>query len=779
MATVWKVTGLRVVRYTDSSVIAWWQFQTGTTTAHFSVYWEEWDRIHGTWVPAGNSNVGTDQYTTSGGKWFYAQHSTNSSTNVSKVRVWVDPVPKSGSSWKHAGTYSAWAFTPQFDDAVGEAMDPREVEVSWDEGGTGVVVEWGDPDAMWDRVSVYRSVDGGDMSLLKRVGTAGPYVDRSLSAGHTYRYAVQARLSGSEECERSAPSEAMRTRPATPTGLKAKAVGPTSVRLDWQDSGTTGDGWRVEWSADADAWDNHADVSTDDHEGTPGPDGRSWRTVDVGEAGAETWFRLRRTLSGAPEAQSISGWATAGKATKVRCVAGTVPAAPTLGATPASVPADGTLVVTWTHNSEDGSDQSAFELQAAATSSMSGATAYTGTTDSSATLSPASLGVGDGGAVWWRVRTKGALDEWSPWSASASVTVWAAPVAGVTVAAAVDSLPFIVSLDVGATSAGNRPTLMWLGVYATEGYRTVGPDGTEERVAAGECLWSTEAAPGERGCSASGWSVSLAASDVRLEGGQTYEARGGCVTAQGMTCEAVPATFIAELGGDVTGCDADVEVDHDGLFATVSPRCTDGPDGELREGVTLSVWRVGADGTELVADGLPNDGAATCVDLHPPFVRATYRVVATDATTGAPGSADVSIEWPAPGLVIQWGESLVAGEDGSLSLDARRLVLPYDVEISRKWSKESSLNEWQGRRYPVSRYETQRGDEATWSCVLDRRELALWEAVEELATLMEDVHVRDTMGGSYTAHVQVSRLDAKYGSGKSSVTLAVTRVEGE
>ena len=83
-----------------------------------------------------------------------------------------------------------------------------------------------------------------------------------------------------------------------------------------------------------------------------------------------------------------------------------------------------------------------------------------------------------------------------------------------------------------------------------------------------------------------------------------------------------------------------------------------------------------------------------------------------------------------------------------------------------------------GRKDPVSRYGTQRGRTATWSCVVSRYEgLDQVNAVRALAAYMGDVYVREPYGSGYWAHVDVSSLGIIHGERAVQVSLNVTKVE--
>lgn len=794
MATVWKVEGLyvSVLDQGDGTVIAHWKFNTGSTTDHFSVYWEYWNTTNSMWVLASESgqNVPTSSYEThSGVKWFQTTWSPNGAAETStKIRIYVDPIPKSGSSWRHGGVYSNPITNPKWTNLNGEALEPPSYDIDW--YGDLIRLNATSAPTLSKYIVYYRSQDGGSFSKLK-TSTINTPVSVTPANGHYYQFQAAWMLADQKTVgERSLPSEVFYGRPMRPTNLTAKVVAcdaeSGSVRLDWKDGGSTGDKYLVEWSTDPNAWDNHADVESSEEPGQPDSENYGWRTIGGLEPGKTYWFRVKRGESKAEDSYEWSDYACVGSENsrnlQVSCVMGTRPSAPTLGQVPSSAPVDDPLTLSWTHNSEDGSAQTAYEVQV---NTGSWTQQSTGTTEQSVTFTPSASGFADGSTVQWRVRTKGALDtdsadDWSPWSATGSVTVWAKPSATIYVPDPVESLPLGMQLEVGSTSVGNRPTRFWLMIAADEPYESIGPDGDPTWVAEGETIWSGEAVPGDDGCTASGWDLSLNVVDIRLFSGITYVVTGGCYTSQGLRSEATPTTFVADIGQTaIDGCDADVTFDNATMSATIMPRCTDGPEGELLEGVTLSVWRLG-DGNELIGEWLANDGYAVCLDPHPTFGTCVYRIVATGTSTGAQGSSDVTLTTNAPGIVIQWDEEWGDPENTAdgVSFSGQRLVLPFNVDVTEQWAKQSSLNEWAGRKSPVSRYGTQRGHTATWTCSLNRyKGLDQVNAVRKLATHMGDVYVREPYGSGYWAHVDVGSLGATHGNPEVQVSLNVTRVE--
>ena len=577
MATIWRVTNYRLARLSPYStdVIAYWKFNCGSTTDKFRLWWEWWSTSQGKWILGTESSVsvGTDHYEQSE---FQATWTPPSEPDATLVRVTVDPIPKSGSKWKHGSVYIPSIPNPNWEDAYGEALEAPTVSAERAQDGS-VTVSWGEPPELAASIVIFESDDGGPMSVLRTFPASGTldisghvigrYFSATLRDGHTYSWSGCWQLADKKTRGlTSTATDTFEARPLAPTDLTARAVSGTSVRLDWVDHGISGDTWRVEGNTNPEAWDDHMEPQ-ETWEATsisPDDDGKNWYTVDGLEAGTAYWFRVVRVSEEAGD----SDWATSGSSEQVRCVAGTPPQAPTLAAVPSCAPIDEPLRLAWTHNSEDGSAQTHYEV-ALYVDGDEVTPHLTGNSTSSVTIDPSSYNVSDGSSISWKVRTQGATEQWAAdggWSQSGTIIVWAKPTSTITVDATVDELPFDVTLAAGATATANAPTRMWLAIVCVSCHTAIMPDGTERWVPEGELVWEGEAVPGEDGCTVSGWSVSLGAMDVRLESGQEYEARGGCMTAQGMVSEATPAPFDCDVSQtDVTGCDCTATLDPDTL----------------------------------------------------------------------------------------------------------------------------------------------------------------------------------------------------------------------
>lgn len=796
MATVWKVNSLfcEVLNQQDGTVIAHWKFDTGTTTDRFSVWWEYWNTTTGTWVLYESSTSSEKWEHYKSGDWFQNVWTPDDAPTSTHVRCYVRPWATKDSNgnyrWKSAGAYTKKIQNPKWQNLHTDFRQPPDLDLEYYQNGQ-YRFTWDSAPTLARYIVIYSQANGsGSFNKLKTYQVNANSETIKLGTGKKYRFL--ARWSIDDKAKTTSNSSYATVyyygRPNAPTDLSCRLAtcdaNEGSVRLSWKDSGYSGDRYRIEWSEYSNAWDIHRDdISSEDTDpGTVSPDGNGNTTYTVSglEPGTRYYFRVRRLDSRAEDYYQRSGYATVtAKVYSVSCVVGTKPSPPTLGLVPLSVDMNEPLTLTWTHNSEDASAQTAYQLRAKVGSGAY-STISTGTTDTSYVMTPSSI-AGDGDEVSWQVRTKGGLDtgsssDWSNWSAVGTFTAYSLPAPTIDVSD-MESYPLEIGISAPSGTAANAPERCVVQVVADEDYETVGFDGEPVYVTQGDVIWSGEHVFGDE----QSYDISLMPQDAIFSEGISYVVHANVITKLGMVGDATPADFTCDISASaIYGCDCEATFDPQTLAATIEPVCTDGPGGSITSGLTLSVWRVTPDGTELVADGMTNDGTALCVDPHPTFGACTYRVVAIDDTTGGVGFADATFNWKGPGVVIQWEEAFTepSNDIDGVSYSGHRVILPYNIDVSEQWDKQSSLNEWAGRKHPVSRYGTQRGHTATWSCDIRKYGgLSQTNEVRQLASYMGDCHVREPYGSGYTAHVQVSGISYAHADGAVHVSFTVTRVE--
>ena len=104
-------------------------------------------------------------------------------------------------------------------------------------------------------------------------------------------------------------------------------------------------------------------------------------------------------------------------------------------------------------------------------------------------------------------------------------------------------------------------------------------------------------------------------------------------------------------------------------------------------------------------------------------------------------------------------------------------MLPYNINVSDKYSMDSELVKYAGRKRPVSYYGTQLGETSSWSMEIPKDDKDTLYAIRRLAIWTGDVYVREPSGSGYWANISVS-YNQNHDSVTIPITLDITRVEG-
>lgn len=206
----------------------------------------------------------------------------------------------------------------------------------------------------------------------------------------------------------------------------------------------------------------------------------------------------------------------------------------------------------------------------------------------------------------------------------------------------------------------------------------------------------------------------------------------------------------------------------------------------LVENVTLAVYRREFDGSFTeIATGLSNTDATYVTDPHPALDYARYRIIATSTITGAVSYYDLP-NYPVGGtaVIIQWDEEWTDffsyGEADDLiepSWSGSLLKLPYNIDVSDKYSPDVALVKYIGRKRPVSYFGTQLGESSTWNVVIEKSDEETLYALRRLSIWAGNAYVREPSGTGYWAKVTVS-FSQKHNDLTIPVSLDIERVEG-
>lgn len=319
-------------------------------------------------------------------------------------------IPVSSGGWIQVATFTVPKVNaaPAPSNVVNTRDSDNKNTISWTNNPT--------TNAHYDSLKIQRSVDGGGYSDLSGAtalsATATSYADTTTSANHFYSYRVVSTNVGGTGT--SVASNTTYNTPAAPSNLKAARNAANGVDLTWTNSGISQEA--TEWSRSSDAganWTAPASIT-----------GTTVTSYTDGAAGGGTHrYRVRNRRG-----TLYSAWS----AVSADVVTIMPPKAPTLTA-PASGAAismaAGTVRMAWTHNPEDGSAQTAAQVDISTnggtswtTQQLNGATAYFD--------APLTWAVNT--TVMWRVRTKGADPNYGDYSTSRTFIVRQVPTASIT-----------------------------------------------------------------------------------------------------------------------------------------------------------------------------------------------------------------------------------------------------------------------------------------------------------------------------------------------------------
>ncbi len=528
------------------------------------------------------------------------------------------------------------------------------------------------------------------------------------------------------------------------------------------------------------------------------------------EKGNTYFFKVRaKNDTGVGQASSIKS-----------IVLGKAPSAPTTWSDTTTAKQGRKVRLYWTHNSEDSSIQKFAQIEIYKDGQIYETVTYD--TDSM----PENQGKDEedkeitssylldttkfpsGAVITWRVRTAGVLMEadgktpkYSPWSITRTVEIFAKPTLSLVADQILKAFPLTLKLQ--AKPPNQTPISYSISIYAKTAYINTNLYGEEYKVGKGEEIFNkyidtnlqdleVKIYPNE---------ISLLGKDSELsnEPGQEYVIEATVAMSNGLTADAPPVTFSvgweSRMNGTISGT---TTVDPDNLTARVSAQYLDRNTAQLIPNIELFIYRRTYDGNYLplggidmlqnpsTAIGLPNNGGTVAFDPHPPLDYANYRVVAMSTETGEIDFTDLYPQKVGEIFaVIQWEESWPdyyqyyngPGMIVQPNWTGTMLKLPWNLDVSDKWSPQTSAVEYIGREHPVGYYGTQVGSTSSWKLDVVKADREMIAKLRRLATYKGNVYVREPYGSGYWAMVKVS-FSQNHTEVVVPVTLDITRVDG-
>ena len=795
-----------------NTVYATWSF-SGKHLENYTVVWE-YGTGQGIWFEGSNSTASS------------AQSTYSVPANALYVRVKVKPnskkhsVKQNGKSTQKA--YWSGSSTSSATFVVGESRvsaPSAPSEITLENGSLTVSLSGYDNDGKNLDISVIRfqivlndtlvwadQLDAVYNTNLKYASFTLNGIDPT-TYGH-YKARCRAITASGEMSEWSEFTSDVSTRPGRVEDVAVSALSKDSVRVSWASrspSAISATEYEVAYVKDDVTY---FDTNPDEVTTVTTVGANTVRVItgldptDEDGDGATYFFRVRGR-NDSDDNDGYGEWSDI-----VSTVLGTKPEPPTTWSYTSVAKIGETVTLSWVHNSEDGSKQTAAQIDitigdVTTTIQIPG---VTGLAADTSTYEYATNDLADGTTVYWCVRTKGATEEYSESSTTRSFIVYVEPTLstglyddvtwywdyldfntgdilgsdgiGETLITNVTKYPFVLSALAGPNT--QNATTFSVEIVSNGSYETIDDVGLIKNVYIGDTVYS-----GFFIATSNMLTKVFRPADVDLEDGISYTITVTVSMDSGLSATK-SFTFEVHWDEEELAPNAEITKNFHNYSCFIRPYC-ELDDGSEEMNVYLSVYRREYDGRfTAIAENLDGALRSTVVDPHPSLDYARYRVVAISKATGAVGYYDLPAE-PMGGdsIIIQWDETWRAfndsmGESADMveqPLQGSMLVLPYNIDVSADSKPDVALVEYIGRSNPVSYYGTQRGETTRWSCEVPKKDSEMLYQIRRLAAYMGDVYVREPSGIGYWANITVS-YNLQHSKMSVPVTFNITRVEG-
>lgn len=744
----------------------------------FKVRWSYY--ADGLWI------IGNESETTSAASE-YRTSTYSAPENATKVKVKVQPISatykdKNNNDVKYWNSLP-WSAEKSYDFSNNPPYPPSTPTVEIEDYSLTASINNVNPKELNADSIEFEIIKNNSTSLgiySAKINTVSNYVSYTHIVDAGAEYKVRARgKKGSKVSGWSAFSSSVGTKPSVPSAIttcKANSYANDEVTayLEWTKVNNA-ETYDIEYTTNKNYFDGSDQTTI-----ITGIEFTHYEITSL-KLGKEYFFRVR-----AVNENGESDWSEIKSA-----VLGTTPAAPTTWSSTTTAIVGEPLNLYWVHNAEDGSSQTYAELRLFIDGEQQVPDITIKNTeieedkDKTSVYALDTTDYPEGTKIKWQVRTAGITKVYGEWSIAREVDIYAKPTLDLAVTTLPDgtgdiidiltAFPFYVYALAGPNT--QTPIGYQLKVTANEYYETIDEDGTTKMVNKGDEIYS------KYFDISTALIVEMSADNIDIEPDIEYTITCAVTMNSGLTAE-TSHNFRAEWEDVEYTLDAEVTIDTESYTALISPYCQD-ENGELVEDITLSIYRREFDGTfKELARNLPNTNAITISDPHPALDYARYRIVGETISTGAISFYDLpGVEVGGIAAIIQWDEEWTTfdateeTEGDEPAWSGSMLMLPYNINVSDKYSTDSELVKYAGRKRPVSYYGTQLGETSSWSMEIPKDDKDTLYAIRRLAIWTGDVYVREPSGSGYWANISVS-YNQNHDSVTIPITLDITRVEG-
>lgn len=569
-------------------------------------------------------------------------------------------------------------------------------------------------------------------------------------------------------------------KPPSKIGLSSPRTGVVRVTWDW--SWTEANGVELSWADHDDAW-----------ESTDGPQTHVLESTRVSAwnvAGLEVgvwYFRIRLFKV---EGDAIT-YGTYSDVFSIKLASS--PATPMLTISPSMVAPDGKITCYWAFTATEGDEQVQADI-CEATMTPAGVVTYgnivaKANNEQFKTLSVKDLGWTAGQKKFLAVRIVTASGEESNnWSVPKPVQVLVPPVATIN-STSLETITIVddpdshisrqqlslteMPFDISASGAGESGIMTYIIERAAD-YHVGRPDESDYTGFEGETIAIIRKSAENTAGAAANYDISIDTDDENLIGtlddGAGYNLIVIAEDSNGQTSPQKILPFEVHWEHQAVVPSATVEVDEDELAVYITPIQ---PSSGYATGDTCDIYRLSIDKPELIIKNA--EFGTKYVDPYPALGnmgghRIVYKTVNGDYITEDNEFAWVDYDYEDGDIIDRFATIINCGDD--------QVVLPYDLSLSSKWSKDFLQTKYLGGSV-----------EGDWNLAVERtgsiktrvavqHNPELLEAMRRLATYPGICHVRTPDGSSYAANIDVGEdREEKMINKIASFSLDITRVD--
>lgn len=561
-----------------------------------------------------------------------------------------------------------------------------------------------------------------------------------------------------------------------PPDIQLVPVNSETVRVIWSWDGKDIDQTELSWADHDDAWESTNEPTSytvnNTHNG-------QW---NISGLGVGTWYIRARFIRVYGENVTYGPWSDI-KSIKLS----SAPAIPSLTLYPETITPDGDVTAYWAYVSTDGTSQMQADICEAVPNAETGEFTYGQSIARAETAQHVTLFAADQG---WKAGEKHYLAVRVISASGEQSNGWSTPVA-ISIADAVNAEIVSTSLKEVEIESGDdtitelsltqMPLTVNVSGVGTDGKTTITIERAEyyildrpdEETSSGfekETIYvNTFDGDGE---------FTIEQSDLigMLDDGAAYNLVVSVRDSYGQASEIDPIEFHVHWEHQAVVPIGTYTINHDYDVAILSPKVPAGT--TLEEGDVCDIYRLSIDKPKLVYQGA--SFGTRYVDPYPAIgenggYRFVYRTLNGDYTT-----REGTMAWnDARGDILKtFGVMINYGED--------RVVLPYNVSLNNKWSKDFQKTSYLGGNVQGDWNPTVERTGSISTVGIVNREFgsdddnAMIEAVRRLAIYPGVCHIRTPDGSSFSGNVNVSEdRDEKMINNLAKYSLEITKVDEE